>query len=199
MNPDEDFQRFDWGEQFDDLDAEYWDDYLGGPDDDHFEPQFDAAEDQACLEDEPDFSIFDDVDPDEPDVRSRYVDSETVTPAPHHRAIPETGSAEDRKTAIMQWLAESAVSRPLRTGDGFFVPRGMHGRRIDGSVVDILDWLREEGIVAGVAVGGYRVSYTPPGGRYREKLTFFRIVQRIPFALGGHGDGSLDPSAFRRI
>ncbi len=195
MNPDEDFQRFDWGEQFDDLDAEYRDDYLGGPDDDHFEPQFDAAEDEVCFEEEPDFSTFDDVDPDEPGVHSRDGDPEIVTPAPHQRPIPESGSAEDRKTAIIHWLAGSTVSRALRTGDGFFVSRGMHGRRIDGSVVEILDWLREEGIVAGVAVGGYRLSYTPPGGPYREKLTFFRVVERTPFAGRGHGDVSLDSSA----
>ncbi|WP_157092215.1 hypothetical protein [Thioalkalivibrio nitratireducens] len=100
-------------------------------------------------------------------------------PAPTQEPARDPGG---RREAIVQWLAESRVSRPLRNGDGFYVLRGKYGRLTDGAVVEMLAWLGEEGIVAGTLVGGYSVAYTPPGGPYLEKLTFFRIIERVPFS-----------------
>ena len=49
---------------------------------------------------------------------------------------------------------------------------------------DALDWLQAEGFGAGLALEGYHVAYTLPGGEYAEKLTFFEMqsVCDAPFS-----------------
>ncbi|HNW79552.1 MAG TPA: hypothetical protein PKH28_11610, partial [Candidatus Competibacteraceae bacterium] len=53
----------------------------------------------------------------------------------------------------------------------------------DGTVLDALDWLQAEGFMTGVVLDGYSVAYTPVGGKYAERLTFFEMLTMdIPFA-----------------
>lgn len=89
-----------------------------------------------------------------------------------------------RQAEILRWLVSSPLALPLRHGRGFFVLRGPRVRLADGTVLDALDWLQAEGFGAGVALEGYSVAYTPPGGEYAEKLTFFEMqsVYDAPFA-----------------
>ena len=170
MDPQEHPEAVDWGDQLDDYGSEYWEDYLGGPDEDFFEPEYQYEEalsaEQEVLEPEHD----DDGDPQ---------GAAEASPNGHEDACPEERS--QRRDAIVQWLAQSEVARELRSGDGFYVLRGKFGRLQDGEIVEILAWLEEEGIKPGTLAGGYSVSYTPPGGAYLEKLTFFRVALGIPF------------------
>ena len=89
-----------------------------------------------------------------------------------------------RQTEILRWLASSPLAIPLRHGRGFFVLRGPRVRLTDGTLLDALDWLQAEGFGAGLALEGYHVAYTLPGGEYAEKLTFFEMqsVCDAPFS-----------------
>ncbi len=88
-----------------------------------------------------------------------------------------------RQSEILRWLVSSRLALPLRHGRGFFVLRGLRVRLSDGTLMDALDWLQAEGFGAGVVLDGYSVAYTPPGGEYAEKLTFFeaQTVCDAPF------------------
>jgi hypothetical protein len=90
----------------------------------------------------------------------------------------------DRQTEILRWLVTSNLAIPLRHGRGFFVLRGPRVRLADGALWDALEWLQAEGFGAGLALDGYSVAYTPPGGEYAEKLTFFEMqtVYDAPFS-----------------
>jgi hypothetical protein len=90
----------------------------------------------------------------------------------------------DRQTEILRWLVTSKLAIPLRHGRGFFVLRGPRVRLTDGTLWDALEWLQAEGFGVGLALDGYNVAYTPPGGEYAEKLTFFEMqpICDAPFA-----------------
>lgn len=85
------------------------------------------------------------------------------------------------RAALIAWLARQDQLTCRQKGGGFFVPRGklLHGP--EGQTMDILDVLRAAGIWQGVTVGGYSVSYTPPGGQFAEKLTFFPAPVDLDF------------------
>lgn len=174
MDPREHPESVDWGDQFDDFGPEYWEDQLGGPDDEFFEPEYGYAEEEDWSWAEDEFSVYG-----EPE----YDDEES----PEDASSDENGSGfspddcENRQDQIVEWLAQSGLARSLRSGDGFYVLKGTAGRLLSGESVEILGWLEGEGIVDGALVGGYRVRYTPPGGAYLEKLTFFRATQDNPF------------------
>ena len=87
-----------------------------------------------------------------------------------------------RQAEIMDWLVQSRSTRELRSGDGFYITRGSFGRTPEGTIIDLIDWLQEEGFTTGRIIGEYRIAYTPPGGPYLEKLTFFCCVEEIPFS-----------------
>ncbi|MBS1224400.1 MAG: hypothetical protein H6R24_1078 [Proteobacteria bacterium] len=89
-----------------------------------------------------------------------------------------------RQAEIIRWLVTSHLAIPLRHGRGFFVLRGPRVRLADGTLLDALDWLQAEGFGAGLMLDGYHVAYTPPGGEYAEKLTFFEMqtVYDAPFS-----------------
>lgn len=90
----------------------------------------------------------------------------------------------DRQTEILRWVVTSSLAIPLRHGRGFFVLRGPRVRLADGTLLEALDWLQAEGFVAGLTLDGYTLAYTPPGGEYAEKLTFFAApsVLDVPFS-----------------
>ena len=88
-----------------------------------------------------------------------------------------------RQTETVRWLATSSIALPLRHGRGFFALRGFRIRLADGTLLDALDWLQTEGFMTGVVLDGYSVPYTPVGGNYAERLTFFEMLTMdIPFA-----------------
>ncbi|HQC71927.1 MAG TPA: hypothetical protein PLE42_04320 [Candidatus Competibacteraceae bacterium] len=88
-----------------------------------------------------------------------------------------------RQTETVRWLATSSIALPLRHGRGFFALRGFRIRLADGTLLDALDWLQTEGFMTGVVLDGYSVAYTPVGGNYAERLTFFEMrTMDIPFA-----------------
>lgn len=88
-----------------------------------------------------------------------------------------------RQTEIVRWLATSSIALPLRHGRGFFVLRGFRVRLADGTILDALDWLQAEGFMTEVVLDGYSVTYTPAGGKYTERLTFFEMrTVDVPFA-----------------
>lgn len=173
MDPQEHPEAVDWGDQLDDYGSEYWENYLGGPDEGFFEPEYQYEEDLAAEE-----AGWAGQEPEHGDQQEEFRD-EVDAPNDQDKERPE--ASPQRRDAIVQWLAQSELARGLRSGDGFYVLRGKFGRLQDGETVEILAWLEEEGIKAGTLAGGYSVSYTPPGGTYLEKLTFFRVAQGIPF------------------
>ncbi|SEQ47691.1 hypothetical protein SAMN05421693_1356 [Ectothiorhodospira magna] len=190
----------DWSENFDDFDSEYWECYLGGPEAFEFSPLPEAT-------DEYDEGIdyeFEDAEDSTPEIKASKTSPEKNASKKslqrsilrlsrssrknleHKKTTREsegTFEVNNRMEDIVNWLSSQSRSiHPLRTGDGFFVARGFCGRLPDGSIVDLLEWLLDEGFTQGKIVGEYRISYTPPGGPYREKITFFHCVEALPFA-----------------
>ena len=82
---------------------------------------------------------------------------------------------------IVEWVAESKLAIKFKSKQGFFIPKGPHVRLQDGSIIDLLSWLFNEGIKGGVSVAGYSIVYTPPDSKYGEKLSFFTIIVDAPF------------------
>lgn len=81
---------------------------------------------------------------------------------------------------ILQWLKQSPLAIPLRTGKGFYVLRGKELSFPDNSTMEVLDFIQCLGIWDGHVWGDYRVKYTEPGGPYTEKLTFFHDKNAYP-------------------
>lgn len=155
----------DWSESFDDMGPGDWEQYMGGPDDDYFDPPLPP--------DEPEYG----------DYEVMAYGSEPVHSASRagEDASAESGPMGGTLSDVVAWLTDSSLARPLRSGDGFYVVRGPLVRLRDGREVEVLEWLAALGAVPGARVGDYDLVYTPPGGPYREKLTFFRRVWPAPF------------------
>jgi hypothetical protein len=85
---------------------------------------------------------------------------------------------------ILDWLKESPLAIPLRSGKGFYVMRGKALLFPDHTTMEVLDFIQCLGIWDGDLWGDYRVKYTEPGGPYAEKLTFFyeQNAYPVPFA-----------------
>ena len=62
---------------------------------------------------------------------------------------------------------------------GFFVPKGPQVELSDGSVVDLLEWLDEEGITKAKTISDYNIEYTEPESEYGEKLSFFKMNKNV--------------------
>lgn len=75
--------------------------------------------------------------------------------------------------AFITWLAHQDQLVCRQRGGGFYVTRDTVLHLQDGRKLEILEALRVKGIWAGATIGGYSVAYTPPGGPFGEKLTFF--------------------------
>jgi len=154
----------DWECSLDDQGPEYWEDYLGGPDESAIESYY-----ENLAQDYEDEHHDDPLECDEDESEGQEMEEE------------ENQKPISRKQEIVNWLCESKLARKFRNREGFFVPRGPHVRLKDGSVVDLLDWLFDEGIKGGMAVAGYSVAHSKPGSEYGEKLSFFKIVVDAPF------------------
>ena len=90
----------------------------------------------------------------------------------------------NRRTEVLSWLKTSSLAIPWRRATGFFVLRGARVQLADGTLMDALDWLDAEGFQDVLKVEGYSVVYSPPGGEYAEKLTFFeqQTAFDVPFS-----------------
>lgn len=148
----------DWARSFDDMDGADWADYMGGPDDDEIESYYEGQEEFEGPLDH---------------VEENFGEEDTSEEANHWSV--------SRMKEIVEWLADSKLARKFRNREGFFVPKGPCVRLKDGSVVDLLNWLFEEGIKGGVAIAGYSVVYSKPNSGYGEKLSFFTTIVEAPF------------------
>ena len=97
-----------------------------------------------------------------------------------------------RMEEIVQWLSESKLAIKFRNKEGFFVPKGPHVRLKDGGIVDLLDWLFNEGVKGGATAAGYSVVYSKPGSEYGEKLSFFKIIVDAPFSPASNVEGEIE-------
>lgn len=171
--------REEWSDCFADRDAYDWEQYLGGPSDEEIEQQYRQQFEAAALED----GDHDD------HWWGEHGHSDRSDPLTEPVAQPQQAMAQttqySRQAQIVTWLSTSVISRALRTGQGFYVERGMSVQLEDGNIYDALDWLFDEGISEGTRLAGYRVCYTPPGGPWREKLTFFLDCAIAPFLPRG--------------
>ncbi len=181
-NHDENEMLEDWSNDQDDWGAEAWGAYLSGPDDTDIERLQEQSEDRSAWEDTEIAELN----------RSALQDSVQPKPMDENSGCGSKAMSYRicRQLEIVKWLADSDIARPLRRGDGFYVPRGMHVVLNDGNAYDALDWLFDEGLTEGRALRGYSLAYTPAGGPYREKLTFFKMQAKAPFAPSGELAGS---------
>lgn len=167
----------DWGCSFDDNDSAYWETYMGGPDDVDIDAYYDNFEQDDYFEyEETEEAAVDNEDANDDEGTTLHVNAE-------------------RQKDIVNWLSTSKLARRFKNREGFFVPRGPHVKLKDGEIVDLLDWLFEEGIKGGIAVAGYSVIYNKPGTKFGETLSFFKIVVEAPFARSGN-DKNEKNSAF---
>ena len=153
----------DWSQNFDDLDGEFWEIYMGGPDDYELELYQDGIMEMHEEECEDDFLNYGGRHYEEPDEKGNEMD-ELI-----------------RKEEIVEWLSESEVAMKFQNSDGFLVYRGPHLRMKNGWTVDLLDWLYEEGIEDGAVVAEYNVVYSAPESEFGEKLSFSKIIIDAPF------------------
>ena len=161
--PDEDCT-----ENFDDLDGEFWENYMGGPDDyelEAYQEQMEAHVIDSMYEEE-------------------YEDDFPSRDESHYGGPDDEGDETDeliRRDEIVDWLSESVVAIKFPNSVGFLVYRGSHLRMENGCVVDLLDWLYEEGIKDGAVVAEYSVVYSAPESEFGEKMSFSRIIIDAPF------------------
>ena len=157
-------EREDWSESLDDMEPGDWEDHFGGPDDKEFE-LMDKYQEYENIE-----------------VDSFELDRVNKPYANNIDSGQKSNQNVTREEEIINWLISSKLSINFKNNKGFFVPKGPHVRLANGSVVDLLEWLVEEGIKGGKAISGYSIAYTEPGGKYGEKLSFFKIVLDTPFS-----------------
>ncbi|MCK9419818.1 MAG: hypothetical protein M0R70_10620 [Nitrospirae bacterium] len=81
----------------------------------------------------------------------------------------------ERQKEIMSWLSTSKFANRLKTTQGFYIAKGSIVRLKSGELKEIIDWLLKEGFIPDKVFPPYEVKYTPPGGKYAEKLTFFWV------------------------
>ena len=86
-----------------------------------------------------------------------------------------------RRAKIVDWLSESEMAIKFQNSNGFLVYRGPLLRMKNGRIVDLLDWLYEEGIKNGAVVAEYNVVYSAPESAFGEKLSFYKNIIDAPF------------------
>jgi len=147
--------ELDWTTDFDDFDSELWEVYCGGPEDDDRYDDFDSElwEDSFG---EPEYDDFYDAY----ESASGFAD-----PMPPRPVDPRT-LEEARRARIVEWLRRSVFARPLagRPRNGFLVEGGRLGTLRSGEQVEIVAWLKREGLTLRHLVGGYEATYHPPSG-----------------------------------
>lgn len=155
----------DWSKYFDDMGPEDWEDHFGGPDEDIMEKYYESLVK-------------------EPYIEKDSIDKKHIVPYnldEDNNNINEADSAISIQRKIVSWLSKSKLAKAFINGEGFFVSKGSMVRLKDNAVVDVIAWLLKEGIRSGENINNYNIVYTKPGGKYIEKLSFFKIIVNAPF------------------
>lgn len=84
---------------------------------------------------------------------------------------PPEGFITTRMKEILQWLSQSSLILRFQGNRGFSVPN-INVRRKNGTVVNFIKWLVEEGFVDGRRVGEYRIKAEKSILNSYEKLFF---------------------------
>lgn len=164
----------------DDADGEYWETFMGGPDDDEL----------ARYEESVSIHESEDPTPDDSAVEGGSLRGSVAV------SDKKTNNEKLRSQEIIEWLSRSQLARKFKLRDGFFVPKGPQVRLTDGAIVDAVEWLLGEGIRGGIAICGYSIVHTTPESKYGERLSFFRVVIDAPFprtSENASGTGSGQP------
>jgi len=151
----------DWGDSMDDMEPGYWEEHLGGPDDDELEMLHQNHE-------------YEDIEVDYPG------DGKIKKPATI--AVENDQNEKKRQREIINWLASLKCSIKFKKGNGFFVPKGPQIRISENNVMDLLEWLDNEGIKGGKSIEGFNIVYANPESKYGEKLSFFKTIVDSPFS-----------------
>ncbi len=157
-------EKEDWGESLDDFEPGDWEEYLGGPNDAELEAKYEHYNFENVEDSPPHFENL-------PESRTEIIKS--------YQDNEEIGG---RQEEIIKWLALSKLAITFKNGKGFFVPKGPQIRLTNNDVMDLLEWLNDEGINGGKTIAGYSIGYTKPGGKYGEKLSFFKKIVDTPFS-----------------
>lgn len=83
---------------------------------------------------------------------------------------------EFKKKSFSEWLKNESRSEKYHSGKGFYITRGNIIKLRNGISCDIIDWLKNEGFIDVNVIMNYNVEYTPTGGEYQEKFSFFDMV-----------------------
>lgn len=150
---DEEGLEEDWSRDFDDLDADYWEN--------HFDPLGDVDWD-TLRDDAPEWMT---------EAEELAQDSETF---PHQgsgfrsgrsgnaqsRHLAPPTRADAKRAAIMRWIGSSRFASGFADGPpGFVVAGGQHGRLRSGEQVEVVEWLVREGVLRAAWREGYRAVY----------------------------------------
>lgn len=111
---------------------------------------------------------FKDIKPSEVERFDFLVDIKCIDKKP----LPERPS--DRQIDIVNWLSNSKHIKPFRNGKGFYIAKGIKIKLKNGNIIDIIDWLIEEGLTKHRSIGEYNIKHDPPGD-FQEKINFFKI------------------------
>ncbi|TLD42801.1 MAG: hypothetical protein JETT_0935 [Candidatus Jettenia ecosi] len=145
---------------------EDWEDHFGGTDEDIMEKDYERLVKDSYQEND---SI---------DIKHIPYNVEEDN---HNTNEAESPMSIQRK--IVSWISKSKLAKvfTFRDGKGFFVTKGSSVQLKDGTVIEVIEWLFKNGICGGQTINNYNIVYTKPGGKYVEKLTFFRIIVNAPF------------------
>ncbi|MBF0302719.1 MAG: hypothetical protein HQK73_06745 [Desulfamplus sp.] len=176
----------DWGDSFDDMDGGDWEYHMGGPDYEEselWEKQMESDDDYDSDYGDSSNNHDDDYgdDSEEPPIDNNepcYYEEQKAEEVKivTESEITDKNSSEERQIEIIRWLVSSQFTKTLKGADGFFILSGHQIQLNDGRTVDMLDWLLEQGARESKVLCGYNVVYTKPGGKYFEKLTFFKVL-----------------------
>ncbi len=150
----------DWGCCLDDQSSEYWEDYLGGPDEDEIERYYDNI-------------TLDAVD----ETTGIYDQELTLQDRDNNEGDEATLRVED----IVHWLSKSKLATKLQNNEGFCVNKGPNVRLRDGSIIDLVEWLYAEGIKGGVSTAGYNIISNTNNHGYVVTISFIKIIIDTPF------------------
>lgn len=166
--PDDDFD--DWGDSFDDKDPEYWNELYSGPDDEEIESFYETQ------------AEVDENENEEEDEELEY-QMERIWNAKKLNSVDCEPVDEEiylKTNEIIKWLESSDISKIRPNGLGFFVPKGLLLKLADGTRVEIIDWLDEEGISEGGFFENYCVVENRSCKQELQGYDFFKIID-APF------------------
>ncbi len=162
----------DWDNEGD-LGPEYWEKYMGGPDDSVWEDYEKRLwEDYQQLESWGDEDLWID---DDTEASSFQADADR----PEENREP-VGTMEDRPlpeaTRVLRWLVRSPLPLWIAEMTAFRIMRGQLVRLPNGDFMDVLDFLQYYGLTDGAVVDDWHVVQSYATVEDREQLLFFRVA-----------------------